>query len=108
MNQLSSANTMKLSMIVTITSCAPNLVLRYAGTDPTAPPARPAAIMHIGKASTSGVPTGSASPVSAAANPPAASWLSLPILNKPARRPNETARPVKARVVALYKTWPKP
>jgi hypothetical protein len=31
MNQLSSASTMKLSMMVTITSCAPNLVLRIAG-----------------------------------------------------------------------------
>ncbi|MDQ3674186.1 MAG: hypothetical protein M3365_07410, partial [Gemmatimonadota bacterium] len=67
------ASTMKLSMIVTITSCAPNRVFRYAGTDPTSPPAAPAATMQRGSAKMSGVPDGSASPASAAANPPAAS-----------------------------------
>ena len=62
MNQLSSASTMKLSMIVTMTSCAPNLVLRYAGTAPTTPPAQPAAIMQRGSARMSGVPTGKREP----------------------------------------------
>ena len=47
---------MKFSMIVTITSCAPNRALRYAGTAPTTPPAAPAAIMQRRTAKMSGVP----------------------------------------------------
>ena len=50
----------------------------------------------------SGVPTGSASPVSAAANPPAASWLSAPMLNKPgaqSERNRETGEGERGRLV---------
>jgi hypothetical protein len=32
---------------------------------------------------------------------PAASWLSAPMLNSPARNPSATASPVKTSVVAL-------
>ena len=88
-------------MIVTITSLAPNRALSAPGTAPTSPPPSAAARMHSGTASSPGVPTGSASPTSAAAKPPAASWLSPPMLNSPARAPIAKASPVKVSVVAL-------
>ena len=99
--QLSSASTMKLSMIVVITSCAPHFARSAPGTNPTAPPAHIAAIVQSGTATSADVPAGSASPTSAAASPPAASCPSAPMLNRPARSPTATARPVQMSVVVL-------
>jgi hypothetical protein len=99
--QLSSARTMKLSMIVTITSCAPKRALSAPGTAPTALPARQAAATHSTTAIATGVPAGSQSPAMAAPNPPAASCPSPPMLNIPARIAIATASPVQVSVVAL-------
>jgi hypothetical protein len=95
---------MKLSMIVTITSCAPNRAFSVPGMAPITPPPAAAARMQSGTAIRAGVPAPSARPSAAAAKPPAASWLSAPMLNSPARRPSDTASPVKISVVALNNT----
>src|SRR4051794_6513511 len=99
---------MKFNMIVVITSCAPNRDLRTPGTPPTTPPPTAAATRYTGSVSNAGNPDGSARPTNAATNPPAATWLSAPMLNNPARRPTATASPVNVNVVALYNTCPSP
>ena len=64
---------MKFSMIVVITSCAPNLALSAPGTAPTAAPPAAAATMKTGNVRNEFIPVGSSNPTSAATNPPAAS-----------------------------------
>ena len=96
-----NASTMKLSMIVVITSCAPNFALSTPGTPPTTAPPNAAATMYTGSVTIAGSPAGNTRPIIPAMNPPAASWLSAPMLNNPARSPTATARPVHVSVVAL-------
>src|SRR6266550_1535808 len=57
---------MKLSMIVVITSCAPNFALRTPGTPATTPPPAAAAIKYNGNVSSAGNPDGSNKPTIAA------------------------------------------
>ncbi len=95
-------------MIVVITSCAPNFAFRAPGIPPTIPPPVAAASMKTGRTASHGSPAGRIKPINAAQNPPAASWLSAPTLKSPARKPIDTAKPVKVSVVVLYNTWPKP
>ena len=99
--QLRKASTTKLSMIVTITSLAPNFALSAPGTAPTRPPPAAAASRQASAAIGHGSPAGSTSPAAAAAKPPAAIWLSAPMLNNPARSGSATASPVQMSVVAL-------
>ena len=60
---------------------------QHAGNrSPPSPPPIIAASRHIGMASHGGMPAGSSKPSAPAQNPPAASWLSAPMLNRPARK----------------------
>ena len=66
-----SPETIALSMIDVITSCAPRATRRAPIVAPTAPPAAAATIRHSGIATIAGVPAGSAPPTTAHASTPA-------------------------------------
>jgi hypothetical protein len=88
-------------MIVTITSLGPKRALSTPGTAPTASAAeRRGEHAHRARRAPPGVRR-SASPPARPRSPPAASWLSPPMLNMPARRRDANASPVKVSVVAL-------
>ena len=53
---------MKLSMIVVITSCAPNFALSAPGIPPTIPPPIAAAMRYTGSVTSAGSPAGSSEP----------------------------------------------
>src|SRR5262245_4234789 len=98
----SSADAMKLNMMVVITTWLPRQACNAAGTAAHAMPNSAAAITIAGSTSHAGQWSASASATNAVPMPPSIACPSPPMLNSPPWNATATARPVNTDVVAQY------